>query len=154
MFLLFCNYLPYEKDRALHLNKLESTSHKDALCQVWLKLALWFWRKRFLNFINVFSLIRNYLPLEKGKALHLKLWIPFTQVCFVPSLDDIGPVVLEKMKMWKFTTTLTTTTTTTTENWKILIREAHLSLRLRWANKKLHMTVKISWINWKGYGKV
>ena len=44
---------------------------KDALCQVWLKLAQWFWRKRFLNFISVFSHIRNYLPLEKEVALHL-----------------------------------------------------------------------------------
>ena len=38
-FLLFLNYLPLEKGRALHMNKLESTSPKDALCQVWLKLA-------------------------------------------------------------------------------------------------------------------
>ena len=29
-------------------------------------------------------------------------WIPFTQGYFVPSLVEIGPVVLEKkMKMWK-----------------------------------------------------
>ena len=29
-------------------------------------------------------------------------WIPFTQRCFVPSLVENGPVVLEnKMKMWK-----------------------------------------------------
>ena len=57
----------------LHLNKLESPSPtaKDALCQVWLKLAQWFWRRRLLNFVNVFSLFRNYLPLEKGGALHL-----------------------------------------------------------------------------------
>ena len=41
-------------------------SAKDVLCQVWLKLAQWFWRRRFLNFVNVFSLFRNYLPLEKG----------------------------------------------------------------------------------------
>ena len=55
----------------LHLNKLESPSPKDALCQVWLKMAQWFWRWRFLNFVNVFSLFHNYLPLEKGGALHL-----------------------------------------------------------------------------------
>ena len=61
----------YEKLLVLHLNKLESPSPKDALCQIWLKLALWFWRRRFFNFINVFSLFRNYLPLEKGGALHL-----------------------------------------------------------------------------------
>jgi len=42
-----CNYLPLEKDGALHLNKLESPSPKDALCQVWLKFAQWFWRRRW-----------------------------------------------------------------------------------------------------------
>ena len=29
-------------------------------------------KKIFFNFVNVFSLFRNYLPLEKGRALHLK----------------------------------------------------------------------------------
>ena len=61
---------PLGKGRALHLNKLESPSPKDALCHVWLKMAEWFWR-RFFNFVNVFSLFCNYLPLEKGVALHL-----------------------------------------------------------------------------------
>ena len=41
------------------------------MCQVWLKMVQWFWRRRFLNFVNVFSPFRNYLPLEKGGALHL-----------------------------------------------------------------------------------
>ena len=68
---LFRNYLPLEKGGALNLNKIESPSHKNALCQVWMKLAQWFWRRRFLNVINVLSLFRNYLPLEKGGALHL-----------------------------------------------------------------------------------
>ena len=62
---LFSNYLPLEKGGTLGMNKLESPSPKDALCQVWLKLAQWFWRRRFLNFVNVFSLFRYYLPLEK-----------------------------------------------------------------------------------------
>ena len=35
---------------ALHLNRLDSPSHMDNLCQVWLKLTHWFWRRRFLNF--------------------------------------------------------------------------------------------------------
>ena len=55
----------------LHLNKLGSPSSKDALCQVWLKLVQWFLRRRFLNFVNVILLFHNYLPLEKGRALHL-----------------------------------------------------------------------------------
>ena len=44
-FRYLCNYVPFEKGGALHLNKLESPSPKDALCQVWLKLAQWFWRR-------------------------------------------------------------------------------------------------------------
>ena len=44
------------KGRAVHLNKLDFPSPKDALCQVWLKLVPWFMRRRFLNFVNVFSL--------------------------------------------------------------------------------------------------
>ena len=55
----------------LHLTKLESPSPKDALCKVGLKLAQWFWRRRYSNFVDVFSLFHNYLPLEKGGALHL-----------------------------------------------------------------------------------
>ena len=57
VFSLFHNYLHLEKGVALHLNKLEYPSTKDALCQVWLKLAQWFWRRRFFNFVNVLSLI-------------------------------------------------------------------------------------------------
>jgi hypothetical protein len=49
IFLLFCYYLPLERDNSLHLNKLESPHPKDDLCQVWLKLAQWFRRRRFLN---------------------------------------------------------------------------------------------------------
>ena len=30
-----------------------------------------FWRRRFLNFVNAFSLFRYYLPLEKGGVLCL-----------------------------------------------------------------------------------
>ena len=47
VFLLFRYYIPLEKGVALHLNKLESASPKDALCHVWLKLAQWFLRRRW-----------------------------------------------------------------------------------------------------------
>ena len=73
---------------ALYLNKLESPSSKNALCQVWLKLAQWFRRRRW--------------------------------------------------NCKKFTTT-TRTTTTTTDNGHILIRKAHLSLRLRWAKNTIRI---------------
>ena len=64
VFLLFSYYLPSKKGVALHLNKLEFSSPKNDLCQVWilivwlidwivfyvvsaiwLKMAWWFWRK-------------------------------------------------------------------------------------------------------------
>jgi hypothetical protein len=44
-FLLFCYDLPLEKVVPLHLNNLESSSPKDDLCQIWLKLTQWFWRR-------------------------------------------------------------------------------------------------------------
>ena len=74
VFSLFRNYLRLEKGRALHLNKLESPSHKDALYQVWLKLVQWFLRRRFLNFVNVYSPIRNNRSLEKSRVLHFNIW--------------------------------------------------------------------------------
>ena len=71
-FLLLRNYLPLKKSGA----NLESPLPKDDFCQIWLKLAQWFWR-RCLTFVIVFSLFRNYLPLKKGGALQLyKLKFP------------------------------------------------------------------------------
>ena len=41
-------------------------------------------------------------PWKKAGPSFEQTWIPFTQGCFVPSLVEIGPVVLEKkMKLWK-----------------------------------------------------
>ena len=53
-----------------HLNPL----HVRMLCT---KFG-WNWlRRRFFNFVNVFSLFCNYFPLEKDKALHMyKLEFP------------------------------------------------------------------------------
>ena len=138
VFSLFRNYLPLEKGGAHHLNKLVSPSPKDALCQVWLKLAQWLWRRRFFNFVNVFSLFRNYLPLEKGAALHLN------KLEFPSSKDALCQVWLKLAqwfwrRRWKCEKIKTTTTTTTTDNEQILIRKAHLSLQLRWAKKDRSM---------------
>jgi hypothetical protein len=69
-FLHFCDYLRFEEGLALYLNKLEFSSPKDNLYQVWLILSCWFWR-RFLKIFSVFLLFRYYLPLEKGYPLPL-----------------------------------------------------------------------------------
>ena len=44
---------------------------KDVLCQVWLKSAKRFLKRRLLNIDYVFSLIGNYFPFKMGVALHL-----------------------------------------------------------------------------------
>ena len=64
-FSLFCYYLPLEKSIVLHLNKLESPSLKNALCQILLILAHWFWRRRFLNFDNATWILIISLSWEK-----------------------------------------------------------------------------------------
>ena len=91
-------------DRALHLNKFNSPSPRNNLCQVWLKLAQWFLRN-FFNFVNVFSLFRNYLPLKKGGALHLnKIWIklnPLHQMMLCVKFEICQVVLEKKIKKWK-----------------------------------------------------
>ena len=68
-------YFPYFviispwKSEALHLKILKSPSPRDALCLVWFKLAQWFWGRRFLNFVNVFSLFSNNLPWKREGPL-------------------------------------------------------------------------------------
>ena len=105
------------------------------LCQVWLKLAQWFWRRGFFNFVNVFSLFRNYLPLEKGGVLHLnKLESPSPK-------DALGQVWLKfaqkKMKMWKVYRRTDRKTDRQTDDGRQLIRKAHLSFQLRWAKNAI-----------------
>ena len=39
---------------------------KDALCRVWLKLAHWLWRRRFLNFVNVFCYFKIIFPWRRA----------------------------------------------------------------------------------------
>ena len=80
----FRNDLALEKGRALHLNKLESPSPKDALCQVWLKLVQWLWKRRSFKFVNVF------LQFGKGQSPSFELtW----------SKDSLHQVLL-KLSQW------------------------------------------------------
>ena len=82
-----------------------------ALCQVWLKLAQWFWKRRFLNFDNVFFVFCNYLPLEKGGALHLnklKSSSPKDALCQL-WLKSAKWFRRRRWKCEKFMTTMTTT---------------------------------------------
>ena len=79
VFLLFRYYLPLERGYPLLLNKFKFPLPKDALCQVWLKLAKLFWR-RFLNDPNRFLHFFLLSPLWKGPdPLFEQTWITFTQ---------------------------------------------------------------------------
>ena len=67
----------------LYLNKTCIPFTQPTLCQIWLKLAQWFWRRNFFNLVNIFSLSHNYLPLEKVGTLHLnELESPSTKDAF------------------------------------------------------------------------
>jgi hypothetical protein len=67
-----------EEDLALYLNKRKSPSHKNDLCQVWIKSAQWFWERRFLNDPTPILYFCDYLPFEEDLALYLnKLEFPW-----------------------------------------------------------------------------
>ena len=57
------------------------------------------WRRRFLNFVNVFLLFRNYLPLEKDMGLHLNNLNPLLFFFFViiSPWKRAGPFILTNL---------------------------------------------------------
>lgn len=96
VFLLFGSYPPLENGVALHLNKLESFSPKDALCKVWLFLD----KKIFRLSQYIFCYLVIISPWKRAWPF---IWIfnPFHPRMLFAKFE-IGPVVLEKkMKIWK-----------------------------------------------------
>ena len=133
--LLFRNYLPLKKGGAFHLNKLESTSPKDALCQVWLKVAQWFWKRGYyISSMHVCFFITISLGRGRGPSfVQTESPLPKNALCQVW-------LILAKWfwwRRWKCEKFTTTTRTTTTDNGHIVIRKAPLSLRLRWVKKDI-----------------
>ena len=58
--------------------------------------------KKILKVCQCIFAISLLTPLGKGRGPSFEqTWILITQGCFVPGLVKIGPVVLEKIKMWK-----------------------------------------------------
>ena len=135
------NDVLYENLLVLHLNKLESPSSKDALCQVWLKLAQWFWRRRFLNLVNVFSLFRNYLPLEKDGAFIWRNLNPLHPRMLCAKFGWIWPIGSgeedENVKSLQTDRQTDRQTNGQTDDGRQAIRKAHLSFQLRWAKKEI-----------------
>ena len=63
---------------------------------------VWSREEEFFYLVYVISLFRYYLPLGINRVHHVNTHKnPFTQRRLLPSLVEIGPVVLEKMKIWK-----------------------------------------------------
>ena len=102
----FCNFVfivPWKKGSALHLNTLHPSTicakkwSLVEICPMVLEENIFQFRQSFFPAILKLSL------LEEGQGPSYEwIFIPFTQWCFVPSLVEIGPVVLEKkMNMWK-----------------------------------------------------
>ena len=89
----FVIIFPLEKGYPLLLYKLESLSPKNELYQVWLKMAQWFWRRRFLNNPSPFLHFSDYLPFEENLALY------FNNFEFPVSKDDLYQVWL-KLACW------------------------------------------------------
>ena len=98
-----------------------------ALCHVWCKLAQWFlrlvcwlfcvlrrivnifqpfygggsWKENLLNFVSVFLYLVIVSPWKRVGPSFVWNWIPFSQGGFVPSLIEVGLVVLEN-KIFKY----------------------------------------------------
>jgi hypothetical protein len=73
----FCDYLPFEEDLALYLNNLESPLPKDHLYQVWLKLASWFWRRRFFQISEYFYSFTIISPWRRAIPFIWTIYNPF-----------------------------------------------------------------------------
>ena len=108
-------------------------NHKVALCKVWLKLAQWFWKRRYLNFINVFMLMLISLlsPLGKGCGPS------FEQTCifFTQGPKDALCQVWLKLAQWFWRRR---------ENVKIL-RCRKCDLKLTWAFDSGELIMCTAW---------
>ena len=81
---------------------LKSPSPRHALCQVYLHWPTGSGEDFYMS--SVYFRHYRHTPMETNMGLH---WIPFTyntQGCFVLSLVEIDPVVLEKMKLKRLKT--------------------------------------------------
>ena len=94
VFSLFYNYLPCGKGLALRLNKLESPSPRKTLCQVWLKLAQWFWGRRWKC-----EKVTDGLQTDDGRQVirkaHLNFQLRWAKKIHVYSRKNMGKVHLE-----------------------------------------------------------
>ena len=96
MYFRYFELSPLGKGRALHLNKLNPL-HTRMLCAkfVW-NMASGSEEEDFLISSMYFRYFIMMSSWKRAGPFIWKTWIPFTQECFVPSLVEIGQVVMEK----------------------------------------------------------
>jgi hypothetical protein len=120
---------------------LTNNQPKDDLCQVWLKLSFWFWR-RFLKKFSVFLLFCDYLPLEKGQS-------PLFEQFRIPSpKDDLNQVWL-KLAQWFWTRSRKCKSFSRRTEGQRAIRITHFSFQLRWAKKAQQFTLSQFTPRWR-----
>ena len=79
MITYFYYYLPLKRFVALNV-KEKIPLHKNALCQVWLKLAQWFWKRRYFKRLTMyFNNFLCYLPIEEDVDALCHVWLKFIQ---------------------------------------------------------------------------
>jgi hypothetical protein len=99
IFLHFCDYPPFEKNLDLHLNKLEFTSCKKCLYQVWLKLAMFHFKRLFPIYKckNSPLLVSPTLTLGDNSLYNLKSALSES---FHVDMSYSGSVVLKEKNWW------------------------------------------------------
>ena len=90
-----------KKKPIIYIIRIEGSFHffspKDDLCQIWLKLVLAVLENNIFKFCQCIFAISWLSPLGKGLGPSFdQTWILVNQECIVPSLVEIGPVVLEE----------------------------------------------------------
>jgi hypothetical protein len=97
-FLHFCDHFPFEEKLAFYLYNLEFPLPKDDLYQVWLKLARWFWRRRF--FFSIWKQVNMVFPIvalpDPQGAWFEDTWIYIISESFRVNMTYSGSVLLEK----------------------------------------------------------
>ena len=77
------------------MNKFEFPLPRNAMYQLWLKLAQWFCCRIFLKVFNVSNYFVIISTSEKVCASFKQIWIFFTKACYVSSLVIGDAAVLE-----------------------------------------------------------
>ena len=77
------------------LKSMNTFEQSSVYCMVEIGVKLL--ERKLFKFVNIFSLFRNYIPLEKGRGPSFEqTWLPFSQGWFLSRLVEIDPLVLEK----------------------------------------------------------